>query len=213
MRRPALALRTLLCGLLAGIALFGAPAGAAPITLTYSGTITFLDDPAGDLDPAIIPGAEFTAELKFDPDTATVADMRTTSTRYDTTPAPVLTIMIGSTTLTQTLDALSIGNDASGDAGPRDFWGSLIETSGPGPYISFSYIDDTGTRLSDTSFFVPSESDFTGWTEVGVLFATIGGGEIVSRADGTIYLVPEPSTGLLLLLGLVPLCRGRRARP
>ncbi|MEM7411762.1 MAG: PEP-CTERM sorting domain-containing protein [Myxococcota bacterium] len=195
----------MLC-LLASLTLAGAPASAAPITLSWSGVIDVVNDPNGVLDPAVTLGAAFTAELVFDPDTAVVSDTRTTSTVYATSPAPEFSVSIGGTTFTRTWDGIVIGND---DSGQNDFWGSLIEIDPfPATYLTIEYQDATSTTLSDTDFFVPSDSDFSGWTEVAIGIFYRGADD--AEAFGTVFAVPEPGTAALLLLGLALLPRRRR---
>lgn len=209
MRQQARVLRQLLFFLVSGLALGAGPATAAPIALSYSGVIEFVDDPDGLLDPAVSLGAPFTADLTFDPATATPG-RSSRGTDYYTTPAPVLSISIGATTLTQVFTGLIIDDDSSLETPPIDFWGSVIEVTGPGFYIPFVYTDVTATRLSDESFFVPSDSDFTGWTEVAFRIYYHDRGDPAWLATGTIFAIPETGTGTLFLLGLLQLAMMRR---
>ena len=204
MRLGAIILWTVLVGIVTILSLSAATVGAAPISLSYAGVIDTFDDPNGRLDPAIRLGATFTAELTFDPTTATLDGAPSNRNRYDTTPAPEFTITFGETTLSETWTAISIGNDSTlgGRTPERDFWGALIEVEPfPETYISLAYIDETATRLSDAEFFVPSTSDFSGWTKVELLIAYLGL-ETEAEARGTLFPVPEPGTATLLLMGL-----------
>ena len=66
-------------------------------------------------------------------------------------------------------------------------------------------------------YFVPSDSDFSGWSSVVLGFTLVpaeGGEDPVTLATGTIFSLPEPSAGLLLSMALIGLAaREMRQRP
>ena len=72
--------------------------------------------------------------------------------------------------------------------------------------LNIIYYDPTATVLSDREFFIPSDTDFTGWDEV-VLDIAVASAIAGSFVNARGILVPEPSTAVLFGLGLLGLLR------
>jgi hypothetical protein len=85
---------------------------------------------------------------------------------------------------------------------------------GEDPEVNFNlgYVDTSGTLLADATFFVPSDTDFTGWDSVALGFSYWDGMGFITLATGSID-VPEsvPATSPLGQLVVVSLLIGATA--
>jgi hypothetical protein len=203
--------RSHVLGALAALVVAGPASG---LTLSYDGVITFVDDPGSRLDPAVTLGAAFSLAVTFDETTASLSGDQGRFAHYTVDGGPRLELSIGGTVLVNTADFIGIVYDSSVGI---DTWNTTDATVISWPDLPFrlSYADSSGTLLSNGDFFVPSDTDFSGWTGVRVLFDYYDGNPLASLervAEGTIFpAVPEPRAGPLLLVGLLLFLR-RSAR-
>ena len=194
------------------------PSTAIPIIVGYSGVIFVVDDPFG-LIPGVVPGTTFSGTYTLDPDLFTVA--------FPSFPAGIflhgfgpgsVEVDIGGNLFSRVVGFVMIGDAIPAPSGGvEDLWEIPIFLPAPTPEFTLIYRDSTLTRITDpTSFFVNTSLD--GWdnAEMTLLvddpFLPPGSGSTVVRGTITeVFVIPEPSTALLVGLGLVALGARRRA--
>lgn len=194
-------------------------ASAAPITVGFSGvidTVTDLNPPV--LPPAVFVGAPFEGTYTIDPDLFTTQSPGASGPGgIAHTPGPgTLAVGVAGTPFSTTVDRIAItnGDDPSFPPGVPDAWAiSPSFVSAPDFDIGLAFLDSTQARISDPSDFFVNTS-LSGWDSGQLSFFTLNNGvAAVFLARGTItdlYVVPEPTTALLLGLGLTALATRRR---
>jgi hypothetical protein len=199
------------------------PSAAAPITVGYSGVIDSITDPFGQLPPGIGLGTPFTGTYTVDPDAVTgVAQPDTGYVQHIGAGLGSIELDVGGNLIGQPLTTVGIGDVIGGAPFAEDFWNTItpeFETVPLGSLASaVSFSDSTDTRISDPfDFFV--NTSLTDWDDpkAGIWVARGGigpaGGGFVLLARGEItslQVLPEPSTALLMGLGLLGLGARRR---
>ena len=209
---------------LVAAALLGPENVASATTLSFSGFIDEVDDPNGFLDPAVVLGADFTADFEIlypgpmAPAMGLPGFVYYGSILFDPFPNQVpgvtVSVAIGGEELSSSWAGFGIGNDLVSPTGIAvDFWTTTQPSSlnpDPGTVMyGVTYADSSGLKLDDTSIFVPSDSNLAGWdsvrfwiTEPGIF---CGYPDPCLLAAGTIsaVVIPEPATAHLLALGLL----------
>ncbi len=196
-----------------------APALAAPITYELTATVY---QAAGDVPASIAPGTTLTATVSWDPSTAIETDPPGADgrARYEWLPAASGASI-----------ALEIaGFSAVSDGAQTAFVNIVSPTFGSGSccdLLQFG-VSSIGTGLGITnlelllkdgdanalsSLALPTSLDLSDWDDPGFNFVILDGGvgAVLSEID-TLTLIPEPSTGLLVGLGLAALARHGRRR-
>jgi hypothetical protein len=209
------ALKSLLC-----LVCFLVPisASAVPIEVSFSGVIDEVTASGQLMYPSIFVGSSFSGTYVFDSVSPGVA--------YQFGPeafgyAPDFT----SSVLIEVEEfifgagppsAVSIANDWLDGVETVDQWNTQFTNpvSLLVPYGVVAFRDDTLSRITDaTDYFV--NTSLAGWTSarIGVSQFTSGFGDIEQLVGGTItslQVIPEPSTALLMGLGLLGLRARRR---
>jgi len=148
-----------------------------------------------------------------------------------TVPAVILTVSIGETQFATSWQGITISdNTPEFDTTSSDAWmpslpcGTNLEpqphctpalTNAPeGDFLAkVVFIDSTGSKVDNTDFFIPP-SGLSQWDTMRMTIVEPGAAcELAPGCDlasGTISAVPEPTTGVLLGLGLA--CLGMRRR-
>ena len=211
--------------LLAAVFLPSSMAAAASITRSYSGVIDQFNDPGSLLDPAVTSGAAFTAEVTVTTDLPTSSMGTPTITYYSSSQVPTesfvsVSLSIGGVQLNTDWEGISIGNDSNvfSPSATLDFWTVSYQLPYSGPsgtaLISVSFSDSSGLKLANQDFFVPSDTDLSGWGSARLLISDPNAPCTPNEcplAAGDLSPIPEPTTALLLGLGLIGLGVQRQA--
>ena len=211
---------------LVAVGLLGSEDFASATTLSFSGYIDEVNDPNGFLDPAVVLGAEFTAEFEIlllgfmAPVMGVPGFVYYGSFLFDPFPNQVpgvaVSVAIGGEELSSTWAGFGIGNDMSSTTSSSvDLWTTTQPSSlhpAPGTVMyGVTFIDSSGLKLDDTSIFVPSDSNLAGWdsvrfwmTEPGI-FCDDPNQCLLAAGTISAVVIPEPATAMILALGLVGL--------
>ena len=190
------------------------PVSAAPVTVYYSGTITSVTDPGGDLPPGIEIGSEISGSYVLDPDLfpSQVPFAGVDVVQHQPGPG-TLDAAVGGSPFVRSVTAITLGNAVfNGSTGETsDFW-NLPPPSAAGLWPAITFFDLSLARISDTSdLFVASTLD--GWTRADFFLVAQDGitpagvelakGEITSLSlTPPAPSVPMGSAGSLALLAL-----------
>jgi len=185
------------------------PSTAVPLIVGYSGVIDTVDDPDGFL-PGVVPGTTFSGTYTLDPDLFTTTTGPPGSVFFHRPGPGSVEVDIGGNLFSRVVDSILIGDNFGSDV-----WVLTRFGTNPKPAVILFFWDSTGTRITDPmSFFVNTSLDGWDFSEM-VLFAHDDPwGPIRRLTSGTImevFVIPEPSTALLVGLGLVALGARRRA--
>ena len=211
--------------LLAALFLSSSMASAASITRSYSGLIDQFDDPSGLLDPAVTSGAAFTVEVTVNTDLLTSSTGTPTITYYSSSQVPTesfvsVSLSIGGVQLNTDWEGISIGNDSNvfSPSAALDFWTVSYQLPYSGPsgtgLIGISFSDHSGLKLANQDFLVPADTDLSGWDSARLLISDPNAPCTANEcplAAGDLSPIPEPTTALLLGLGLIGLGVQRQA--
>ena len=193
------------------------PSTATPIIVGYSGVIDTVDDPFG-LIPGVVPGTTFSGTYTLDPDLFTVAIPGSSPGIFLHGFGPgSVEVDIGGNLFSRVVGFVMIGDAIPAPSGGvEDLWAIPIFLPAPTPEFTLIYRDSTLTRITDpTSFFVNTSLD--GWDLSEMLLrvddptAPFGTRTLTRGTITEVFVIPEPSTALLVGLGLIALGSRRRA--
>jgi hypothetical protein len=189
------------------------PSTATPIIVGYSGVIDTVDGD-GTFLPGVVPGTTFSGTYTLDPDLFTTPG--SPFPIFTHTPGPgSVEVDIGGNLFSQDVYSVAIGDDLLGPSG--FFWDFYAFPGIVLPYgtaVVLDFWDSTGTRITDrTSFFVNTSLDGWDFSEMVLRVRDELYGPSRRLTSGTImevFVIPEPSTALLV--GLGPAALGLRHR-
>ena len=214
---PALPLLSLLFAATVAFALAPVqPSSAASITVTFSGTIDVVDDPNSVLDPSVVVGAAFAGSYTIDPDTFAPTEACSFDPNSPDSFCQYSGSLIGSVAVGSSVfdlpNEVTIRNNAMEFGGGGRVWDSwsIQDIPDPGEIGAFvSFLDYTHTKTDDARVFFVATS-LVGWTEAHFVLIEAphpnpnqSGGPVAMGAIQSV--VPEPSTTVLLALGLAGL--------
>ncbi len=196
---------------------FSTSASAVPVEVEFSGIITQID-PTGFFynTEGIRPGDGFTGTYTIDEDDIISSGPLAGGTRYTLSGYEGEATIFASgsgVTVPQTYlleeKNISIFDNGGTFIAPFDWWLTL-DTPGNTSF-ALQFVDQTRTKLSNEDFFVPDTLD--GWTAGQLYWREAAGVEDMQATMLSLVVIPEPSTALLMALGLGGLAmrRSRRA--
>lgn len=192
---------------------FAATAAADPITVSFTGYATVIEDPDALLDGSVGVATPYSGSFSYDPDLLVDSNLDPDMSSYDIDPLSFsFSLEIGSYTITfdpgASVGVLFVDNDlpiiledqhgfsVSFPTGFESLPTPLTDSS-----FSLNLSDTTGTAVgSDALVGVPYVD--SAWTsgniQLGASVEPEGGSTLSVYIEGTLSFVPEPASALLL---------------